>query len=74
MNIILKAFEEILGYSDTSQSRTDPSMGYGEVVFFQNSSDSMVEKLFRERSFKCRSDWKARRSKNENASGQLEVV
>jgi hypothetical protein len=50
MNIILKASEEILGYADTSQARTDPPMGCGEVVFFPNASYSMVEELFRERS------------------------
>jgi hypothetical protein len=50
MNIILKASEEILGYADTSQARTDPPMGCGEVVFFPNSSYAMVEELFRERS------------------------
>jgi hypothetical protein len=50
MNIILKASEEILGYADTSQARTDPPMGCGEVAFFPNASYSMVEDLFRERS------------------------
>jgi hypothetical protein len=50
MNIILKASEEILGYADTSQARTDPPMGCGEVVFFPNAAYSIVEELYRERS------------------------
>jgi hypothetical protein len=50
MNIILKAADEILGYADTAQSRTDPPMGCGEVVFIPNSAYSLVEALYRERS------------------------
>ncbi len=73
MNIILKAAEEILGYADTAQSRTDPSMGCGEVVFVPNSSYTLVEALYRERSLSAGILGKRNEAKLKSLSDQLKA-